>query len=156
MLDSAQLPICLLLNIRSPRVCFLSLVELQISYQEQVTILSTKTGANAIPQRILVYLRLYSTAMQNCSNEVSRWAIAPMRDFCVANTNMLVSIKPCGPNAIDPTRTSVHPTRPQREQVEYRSRWVPSRPGSRWPCTFHVVCVTSFVLGSQRKHCFFH
>ena len=34
---------------------------------------------------------------------------------------------------------SCHPT--QRDQVEYMSRWVPLRWGSRWPCTFHVVCV---------------
>ena len=31
---------------------------------------------------------------------------------------------------------------PQRESVEYRLRWVPSTKSSRWPCTFHVVCVS--------------
>ena len=30
---------------------------------------------------------------------------------------------------------------PQRELVEYRLRWVPNAKSSRWPSTFHVVCV---------------
>ena len=29
---------------------------------------------------------------------------------------------------------------PQRKLVKYRLRWVPK--SSRWPCTFHVVCVS--------------
>ena len=30
---------------------------------------------------------------------------------------------------------------PKREQVEYRSLWVPNARGWHWPCRFHVVCL---------------
>ena len=39
------------------------------------------------------------------------------------------------------------PTRAQLEQVEYRSRWVPSPWGLRWPCAFHVFCVNFICVG---------
>ena len=52
------------------------------------------------------------------------------------NTNMLVSL------ALGDANFSRHLTQnTQRESVEYRLRWVPNAKSSRWPCTFHVVCV---------------
>ena len=38
---------------------------------------------------------------------------------------------------------------PQREPMEYSSRWVPSHWGSRWSYTFHVVCVNFIRVGYQ-------
>ena len=43
--------------------------------------------------------------------------------------------------------TQRDPLSTQREQVEYRSLWVPSRWGSRWACTFHVVSVDFVRVG---------
>ena len=52
------------------------------------------------------------------------------------NTNMLVSI------ALDDANVLRYLTQhPQCESVEYRLPWVPNAKSSRWPCTFHVVCV---------------
>ena len=57
--------------------------------------------------------------------------------FALSNAkNMLVSL------ALGDANFSRHLTQnPQRESVEYRLRWVPNAKSSRWPCTFHVVCV---------------
>ena len=37
--------------------------------------------------------------------------------------------------------------KPQCESVEYRMRWVSWHWGSRWACTFHVVCVNFVCVG---------
>ena len=36
---------------------------------------------------------------------------------------------------------------PQREQVEYRSRWVPNTKFLCWPCTFLFFCVDLIRVG---------
>ena len=36
---------------------------------------------------------------------------------------------------------------PQREQVEYRSCWIPNSKFSHWPCRFHIVCAHFICLG---------
>ena len=51
------------------------------------------------------------------------------------------------PSSTDPTRVPTDPTRARREQVEYNSCGVPSHWGSRWACTFHVVCVNLIQVG---------
>ena len=69
----------------------------------------------------------------------SRWLRPLMPQFPVGDSNMLVSknAKICvTPNA-----------NPQREQVEYRWRWVPNALFSCWPCRFHVVCVNFVCAG---------
>ena len=38
---------------------------------------------------------------------------------------------------------------PQREQVEYMSRWVSKAKFLRWPCTFHFLCVDFIRVGSR-------
>ena len=59
------------------------------------------------------------------------------------------------PNAKDTSNMLVSfalgDAKPQRESVEYRLRWVPNAKSLRWPCTFHVFCVDSISVGSQRK-----
>ena len=54
---------------------------------------------------------------------------------------------------VDLTPTPADLTQAQRKQVEYRSRWVSSRWGLRWPCTIHAVCVNSrfIYVGCQRE-----
>ena len=63
----------------------------------------------------------------------------PTREVQVANW--------CLKSLADPTRSPTDPTQAQCEQVEHRSCWVPSLWGSRWPCTFHVVCFIFPMLG---------
>ena len=79
----------------------------------------------------------------------SRWLRPPTPQFRVGDTNMLVSkdAKMCvTPNAN--AKICVTPnSNPQREQVEYRWRWVPNVRGWRWPCRFHVVCVHFIRVG---------
>ena len=71
-----------------------------------------------------------------------RWAMPPMPEFCVGDTNMLVSF------ALGDANFSRHLTQnPQRESVEYRLRWVPKAKRLRWPCTFHVFCVDFICVG---------
>ena len=71
------------------------------------------------------------------------WVTPPTRRFCVTRTNMLISKNPkicVSPNVN--FKICVSPNaKPQHESVEYRLRWVPNAKCSRWPCTFHVVCV---------------
>ena len=70
----------------------------------------------------------------------SHWLRPPKRQFCVGNTNMLVSNNPCGPNA-KPDRPNTKPGKPNA------SRWYmgcvasPGIGSSQWACTFHVVCI---------------
>ena len=60
--------------------------------------------------------------------------------------------------AILPTRnikfTSTPNTKPQREPMDYRLRWVPNANFSLWPRTFCVVYpVVFFALGTQHECC---
>ena len=62
-----------------------------------------------------------------------RWAMPPTPEFCVGDTNMLVSTQRQTPDA--KPKICVSPNaKPQRQPVEYRWRWV----FWRWPCIFHV------------------
>ena len=38
-------------------------------------------------------------------------------------------------------------TKPQRQPVEYRLRWVPGVGSLRWACTFHIFCVDFICVG---------
>ena len=64
--------------------------------------------------------------------------------------------KPCGANANpkicvtlnENPKICVTPNaNPQREQVEYRLRWVPNTRDWHWPCKLHVVCVHFIYVG---------
>ena len=81
-----------------------------------------------------------------------------MPQFRVGDTNKLVSkknTKICiNPNANAIICATLN-TNPQRQQVEYRWRWVPNVRGWRWARTVHVQFVSIlFALGSQSKRDF--
>ena len=62
-----------------------------------------------------------------------RWAVHPTPEFCVGDTNMLVSTRRQTPDA--KPKICVSPNaKPRRQSVEYRWRWV----FWHWPCIFHV------------------
>ena len=75
------------------------------------------------------------------------WAIPPRQDFSVADTNMLVSKNPCGPNGtprcepIMPNAKLQCQHKPQREPVEYGSSCCIGH------VHFHVVCVNFICVG---------
>ena len=97
-----------------------------------------------------ILLSLYSTAMQN----LSRWLRPPMRRFRVTYSIptcwYLKSLMDLTQIPTVPMQIPTDPTRAQREQVEYRSCWVPSRWGLHWPCTFHVVCAAFSAFGTRK------
>ena len=85
-----------------------------------------------------------------CAATFLRWGLAlvktPTPEFCVGDTNMLVSKN---------TKICVTPdANPQRQSVEYRLRWVLNANFSRWPCTFHFLVLISIALGIQREPLF--
>ena len=71
------------------------------------------------------------------------WAMPLTPEFCIGDTNMLVSWsqrKPFFPDA--KLKICVSPNaKPHREPMEYRLRWVPNAKILHWPCTFNVFCV---------------
>ena len=68
-----------------------------------------------------------------------------MRDFHIADTNMLVSKKPGGPNA-KPGRPNAKPGGPNAIQFVLGMQGF----DLCWPCTFHVVFVPFSMLGMQK------
>ena len=106
-------------------------------------------------------IKLFSKAYIPLQREIphvggSCWAIPSKHDFCVANTSMWVSEKPCGPTAnscrpnANPCGHTASPTQAQREQVEYSLRWVHKGLVHIWHVDFMFVSF-SFALGSQCK-----
>ena len=64
-----------------------------------------------------------------------------MREFCVGVRKALQTQTFALPPNANPNIRVTPQREPQHEQVQYRLCWVPSHWGSRWPCTFHVLCV---------------
>ena len=84
-------------------------------------------------------LSLYSTATQNSRVGASHWSRPPTQEFHVRDMLVSKNAKICvTPNA-----------NPQRQQVEYRSRWVPNAKFPRWPCTFLFFGVDFIHVGSS-------
>ena len=71
----------------------------------------------------------------------SHWLRPPTPQCHVGYTKMLVSknTKICITPNVNAKICVTPNANPQREQVEYRWRWVPNRRGWRWACRFHAV-----------------
>ena len=123
--------------------------------------------ANLLSHWILYYkkeralLHLYNLEFASCKPYIplqrenncvgaSRWAIPPMRDFCFANINMLVSRNPHVPN-VTPHRPKAIP---QREPMEYIGCVGSLRIVTRVGHVDFLFVSISFALGSQRERTF--
>ena len=95
-------------------------------------------------------LSLYSTATQKyLALGVGVGQCPPTPEFCVGDTNMLVSWSQREPFLPDakPNISVLSDAKPKRKPVEYRLRLVPGVGSLRWACTFHIFCVNFICVG---------
>ena len=74
----------------------------------------------------------------------SCWLRPPTPQFCIGDTNMVVSKSVNANICITPNAN------PQCNQVEYRWRWVPNAKFSHWPFRFHVVFASFSALATRK------